>query len=1283
MDSAANLLLAANAAGVAKGTTVQISGTSNSVTAADATNLAGKPNFGLSSGATLQVADTAANVVSTLDALQTMAAAAALTSIILSGSTTLTLAASTIAADAGALGKISGSFTITPTGTISAAGAVGLPSSLTAKLASGLAISDTASNVASNAAGLGALNTAGKLGSITASGALGASTAAGLSSSLVARLTAGLAVSDTASNIVASATGLVALNAAGKLLSITATGSLGAAAAAGLAGSLVARLVSGVPVSDTAANIARYAAGLVALNTAGKLASITATGSIGASDAAGVPASLFASLTAGLTVNDTALNIAGNIDALQALAGAAKLAAIAFTDAGTPSLSITYTQYTADGAALAKLSGSFALAVSGAPASAAAALQADSRVTGFSVSDTAGNVGAALDALNSASNMTSIALTDRSPLAISAAQYINDTAAIAKLAASGMTVNLVWDPSVAKAPSGFKSTVMAAIQFLSGYFSDKITININVGFGEVDGSPLGATALGESNSYLTSLPYDLMSGALSNAATTTTDVSVLAALPAGAPVSGATYWTTTAQAKALGLISPTDPSVDGSIGFSSSAPFTYGNVASIASGTYNFYAVVLHEITEVMGRQLLTGSTLGGAPKSFSLMDMLHYSAPGVLDFTQSAPGYLSPDGGVTSLGAVNTVSGADAGDWSSAVTNNAFDAFSSPGVVNAITRNDLTLLDAIGYSPDIGWTVSAASVAEAPVLQADSRVASFSISDTASAVQAAIDALNGDSKLSSISFTDTGRASVTLTYAQFKADTSALLAFAGDYALVVTGAPVSAAASLQSNAQVTSFSLTDTTQAVQSNLDALNGDMKLAAVGFTDAGTPALSMTYQQYVSDAVGHVLVPIGSPQPMVAWRPLTSTFAGSYQLVVSGVPAWAAPFLQADSRVVSFSATDTASNIQAAIDALNGDSKLSSLSFTDAGTSSLSIGYTQYITDTVALGKTNGGCSLAVSGALVSAAAALQGDGHVTAFTIADTATKVAAGLDALNGARKLSSITLCDGQPLIISTAQDQTDRAALAALAPGSVVDVVNGGTPVLTTSDNSNGPYGAAPGGTMIADALGNLYGVTSAGGDNGEGKIFALIKSGSTFTENVLYSFDRGNTAYVWSGLTADASGSLHGATVSAGPTNGGIAFALSNTGFAVASITLTDSIASVSAGLDAPGMTFLAPPSMTTLPDSSPEIVNATLSPQMGIQEIANFGYRSDLLVIALNGASAGLLKAADTTVNGVHAISLYSSADPTHGIILTGMTAGQTASDLLANHTTFTNGCAVVT
>jgi hypothetical protein len=56
---------------------------------------------------------------------------------------------------------------------------------------------------------------------------------------------------------------------------------------------------------------------------------------------------------------------------------------------------------------------------------------------------------------------------------------------------------------------------------------------------------------------------------------------------------------------------------------------------------------------------------------------------------------------------------------------------------------------------------------------------------------------------------------------------------------------------------------------------------------------------------------------------------------------------------------------------------------------------------------------------------------------------------------------------------------------------------------------------------------------------------------------------------------------------------------------------------------------------------------------------------------------------VLKAADVTVDGSHAISIYSSADPSHGVVLLGMSSNLTAANLLSSHTTFSNGVAIIT
>ena len=264
---------------------------------------------------------------------------------------------------------------------------------------------------------------------------------------------------------------------------------------------------------------------------------------------------------------------------------------------------------------------------------------------------------------------------------------------------SPFVINISWDSSVQSAPSGFTAGVLAAVQYLESQFSDPITINIAVGYGEVMNTAMGSGALGQSRWYLSSVGYSQLASALTADATSTSDASAVASLPAGSPVNGGTFWATTAQAKALGMMSATGTGIDGYVGFSSSYPFTYDNSNGVAGGTYDFNGVVLHEITEVMGRALLTGGAIGSTSNSYMAYDLFHYSSPGVHDFSASTPGYFSVDGGNTNLAAFNTVSGGDAGDWASSVTNDAFDAFGSSGIINGVSNTDLTALDAIGWN--------------------------------------------------------------------------------------------------------------------------------------------------------------------------------------------------------------------------------------------------------------------------------------------------------------------------------------------------------------------------------------------------------------------------------------------------------------------------------------------------------------------------------------------------------------------------------------------------------
>jgi hypothetical protein len=131
-----------------------------------------------------------------------------------------------------------------------------------------------------------------------------------------------------------------------------------------------------------------------------------------------------------------------------------------------------------------------------------------------------------------------------------------------------MIVNLSFDASTNSAPSGFVATVIAVARFFQSNFSDNVTINVSVGFGEVAGQTV--TSLGASLTQLGSYTYTQIRNAFIGDAKTSDDTSAVATLPATSPSSGATYWVPRAQAKALGLLGAGGAS-DGSIGFSSNA----------------------------------------------------------------------------------------------------------------------------------------------------------------------------------------------------------------------------------------------------------------------------------------------------------------------------------------------------------------------------------------------------------------------------------------------------------------------------------------------------------------------------------------------------------------------------------------------------------------------------------------------------------------------------------------------------------------------------------------
>jgi uncharacterized repeat protein (TIGR03803 family) len=89
----------------------------------------------------------------------------------------------------------------------------------------------------------------------------------------------------------------------------------------------------------------------------------------------------------------------------------------------------------------------------------------------------------------------------------------------------------------------------------------------------------------------------------------------------------------------------------------------------------------------------------------------------------------------------------------------------------------------------------------------------------------------------------------------------------------------------------------------------------------------------------------------------------------------------------------------------------------------------------------------------------------------------------------------------------------------------------------------------GAEPLTPVVIDKAGNLYGTTSAGGQNEVGAVFELTNSGGMWTEAIIYSFKQDNSdGQTPNGVTLNNAGNLYGTTLSGGSDSFGTVFELS---------------------------------------------------------------------------------------------------------------------------------------
>lgn len=262
--------------------------------------------------------------------------------------------------------------------------------------------------------------------------------------------------------------------------------------------------------------------------------------------------------------------------------------------------------------------------------------------------------------------------------------------------AHALSFNVTYDSSVSSAPAGFTTAFADAISFYQNTFSNPITVNLNVGWGEVNGNTIGSGSLAESDTYAVGYGYSTVRNALVNNGSP-------GYLPASDPTGGRTITVTTADAKALNLNTFSGPNAsDGAVGFNSNYQWTFNPNQRAVPNEYDFIGVAEHEISEVLGRQsALDPTCTGGSACPESVQDLFRYTSPGQLDLV-GGNAYFSIDGGKTKINTFNgNLSAGDLGDWVGNTTD-AYNYAISSGTEYPVTAGDVTLMRTLGYTTPV-----------------------------------------------------------------------------------------------------------------------------------------------------------------------------------------------------------------------------------------------------------------------------------------------------------------------------------------------------------------------------------------------------------------------------------------------------------------------------------------------------------------------------------------------------------------------------------------------------
>jgi hypothetical protein len=675
-----------------------------------------------------------------------------------------------------------------------------------------------------------------------------------------------------------------------------------------------------------------------------------------------------------LNVTDNAAHISSALDTLN---GNTHIATI--TDTNDAAITLTFAQIASDATALSKL------------------VNADTTPYTLSIDDTAVNISNHLNAINGNSRITSIIVSDSNPLHLSVAKVINDTTALGEITNANST-QVTIDVSDTSANVGANFNALNAL-----------------------GSKLAGITFTDSSPVLTITEAQLIG-----------DTTALAA------ITNASYSIDVTAATAANAVSDANTA----------------HVASIA--IVDQVAYITEYIDALEGIEAkISGITLTGGGTTLDITYTQYINDAAVLNEITSP--YSLDITGVSAANFASVAANSHTGNNSIELSDTAADVQANLGALEAnyskinyihltdvstptFTINEATynadgkvLIDDVGNNFNLVVTGVAAADAAGIVTSAGMggylQALTLDISDSAANVATNFDTLNGlGSKLGTITLTDTTPL-LTITETQLINDTTALAAITNaTYNIDVTAATAAHALSDSTTSHVASVAVVDSSGDVNSNLSSLEtvaASSVALTIALTDSVTPTFNWSYGTYAA-AAG-----------------VRADITSAYHVDVSGATVAEFTTLVTDGHVTQVQISDSAGNVQNGLGTLEANiGQLELINLTNGSTPTFVISETTFNADGNVLtyyvasdyNLTVNTVSAADAAGIVTAASA-SGELQTLTLNVRDTATNIAANLDALNNNTDVAAIVSTSNTAFTVTAEEAAVDARALGILS--------------------------------------------------------------------------------------------------------------------------------------------------------------------------------------------------------------------------------------------------------